>query len=159
MVALAFLDVGVWSPPAWSLICRGSGYYGRGVVVEGEYLKLLVDGRVVTAAYLVRLEEGVVAGWPPEALGGEIFRLVEELSVPMDPGLYFVVGGDRLSHRYVGLVMGGGLLLLRVGEGVSGETLAAHLSRIFEMVSSYGRRVRKSARKSAMSERSSAGAR
>lgn len=125
--------------------------------MEGEYLKLLVDGRVVAAAYLVRLEEGVVAGWPPEALGGEVFRLVEELSLPLVPGLYFVVGGDRLRHRYVGLVMGEGLLLLRVGEGVSGEVLASHLSRIFEVVSSYGRRVRRRARRSVRSESSSAG--
>ena len=127
--------------------------------MEGEYLRLLVDGRVVKAAYLVRLEEGVVAGWPPEALGGEVFRLVEELSVPMNPGLYFVVGGDRLRYRYVGLVMGDGFLLFRVGEGVSGETLAAHLSRIFEMVSSYGRRARRRVRRSASSESRSAGAR
>ena len=114
---------------------------------------------MITAAYLVRLEEGVVAGWPPEALGGEVFRLVEELSVPMKPGLYFVVGGDRLRHRYVGLVLGEGLLVLRVGGGVSGKALAVHLSRIFELVSSYGRRLRRRIKRAAPSDNDRAGAR
>ena len=133
--------------PCRTLFCGVMWYYLVGAGLEGEYLRLLVDGRIVTAAYLVRLEEGLVAGWPPEMLGDEVARLVEELSVPMEPGLYFLVGGNRFKHRYVGLVVNRGIILLRLGEGVPGENLARHLSRIFELLSPQGRRVRMKARR------------
>ncbi len=115
------------------------------MVVPGgpaEFLELLVDGRVVTAAFLIRLEEGVIAYWPPEALDDEAAVTCDALSVPLKPGLYFVVGGDDLSTKYVGLVIGENVLLLRVSEDTPAETLAQGLSRTYMLFKGrgYGRK-------------------
>ncbi len=115
------------------------------MVVPGrpaEFLELLVDGRIVTAVFLIRLEEGVIAYWPPEALDNEAALTCDALSVPLKPGLYFVVGGDDLSTKYVGLVIGENVLLLRVSEDVPAETLAQGLSRVYMLFKEgvYGRR-------------------
>lgn len=97
------------------------------------FLEILVDKEVVYSVYLIRLEEGIVAYWPPEALDDEAVNVGEALSVPLNPGLYFIVGGDKLNHRYIGLVVGKGLLLFRVGERVPLEKFAAKLSQTYTL--------------------------
>ena len=108
-----------------------------------ESLGLLVDGLVVHSAYLVRLEEGIVASWPPGSVDREILGLVESLVVPLEPGLYVVLGGGRLQNRYVGLVVGAGILLLRVGDEVPAEAFAKQLSRICSLLKGYEERVKR----------------
>ncbi len=58
----------------------------------GKILEPLVDGKIVLGAYVVRLEEGIVAGWPA-IYDDELVRIVEYLSTPLEKGLYIVVGG------------------------------------------------------------------
>ena len=104
---------------------------------------LLVDGLVVRAAFLVRLEEGIVASWPPGSVDHEVLRLVDSLVIPLEPGLYIVLGGGRLGSRYVGLVVGAGILLLRVGDEVPAEVFAKQLARIYALLHGYEERLRR----------------
>jgi len=99
--------------------------------VEGGFLELLVDNDFVLAAYLVKFEEGVVAYWPREALDSEAVEIADALVVPLKPGLYVIVGGNRLVYRYVGLVVGKGVLLFRVSARVPVEKFAERLSRTY----------------------------
>ncbi len=55
-------------------------------------LEPLVDGKVVKGAYIVRLEEGLIAGWPI-VYDDELIKIIEQLSIPMENGLYVVIGG------------------------------------------------------------------
>lgn len=95
------------------------------------FLGILVDGSLVKAVYLVKREEGVIAHWPPESLDPEALTVGDNLSIPMRPGLYIVVGGDRLEDKYVGLVMGQGVLLLRFRGGVPVERVGEKLARTY----------------------------
>jgi len=97
------------------------------------FLEILVDREVVHSVFLIRLEEGIVAYWPPDALDDEAINVGEALSVPLNPGLYFIVGGDKLAHRYIGLVVGRGLLLFRVGKHVPLEKFATKLSQTYTL--------------------------
>ncbi len=119
-----------------------------------EFLKLLVDGSVVTAVFLIRLEEGIVAYWPPDALDKEAVLTCDTISVPLKPGLYFVVGGDDLTTKYVGLVVGENVLLLRVSENIPAETLAQGLSRVYMVFKEKGHgRIREAMHKRKRSSR------
>uniref|UniRef100_A0A7J3ZLN1 Uncharacterized protein n=1 Tax=Fervidicoccus fontis TaxID=683846 RepID=A0A7J3ZLN1_9CREN len=95
------------------------------------FLEVLVDGELVKAVFLVKLEEGIVAYWPPYAMDEEARVLEDSLAVPLNPGLYFIIGGDNLFYRYVGLVIGRGILLFRIEHKVSVERLAEKLSRTY----------------------------
>jgi hypothetical protein len=101
------------------------------VARPGEFLEPLVDGEVVLSIYVLRLEEGVVAYWPPDSLDGEALIVSDALSVPLNPGLYFIIGGDTLIYKYMGLVIGSGILLFRVGDRMPVEQLAQKLSRTY----------------------------
>ncbi len=95
------------------------------------YLGLLVDSSIVMAVYLIKLEEGIIAYWPPEELDDEAVMVADFLSVPLRQGLYFIVGGDKLENRYVGLVIGNSVLLFKIGSEVPAEVLAENLSRTY----------------------------
>jgi len=113
-------------------------------VGAAKFLEALVDGDLVKAAYVVKLEEGVVAYWPPGAMDEEVEALEDSLSVPMSPGIYFIVGGGDLVYKYVGLVVGSGMLLFRVGASTPAEKLAEKLSRTYTLFVSGGYSSRKS---------------
>lgn len=95
------------------------------------FLDLLVDNDFVIAAYLIKFEEGIVAYWPKEHMDSEAAEVGDALSLPMKPGLYLIMGGDRLLYRYVGLVIGKGLLLFRVSDKVPLQKFAEKLSKTY----------------------------
>ncbi|MCC6010759.1 MAG: hypothetical protein QW604_02520 [Fervidicoccaceae archaeon] len=95
------------------------------------FLDMLVDNEFVLAVYLVRFEEGIVAYWPKEHFDSEAVEIADALSVPLRPGLYIIVGGDKLMYSYVGLVVGKGVLIFRMGEGVPLEKFAEKISRTY----------------------------
>ncbi len=101
------------------------------MAVKSDFLGLLVDGDLIIGAYVIRLEEGIAYYWPPNAYDREA-RIVEDaLSVPLRPGLYFIVGGDTLIYKYMGLVIGKSVLLFRVSEAMPVERLAEKLSKTY----------------------------
>ena len=95
------------------------------------YLDILVDGSLVKAVYLIKREEGIIAHWPPHSLDAEALAVGENLSVPMRQGLYIVLGGDELLDKYVGLVLGRGVLLLRLASNIPVEEVGERLSRTY----------------------------
>ena len=99
--------------------------------IPASFLQILVDGSLVKAVYLVKREEGIIAHWPPSGLDEEALLVGDNLSIPMRPGLYIVLGGDRLRDKYVGLVMGSGVLLLRFSSGLPVEFIGERLSRTY----------------------------
>ncbi len=103
------------------------------------YLDILVDGSLVKAVYLIKREEGIIAHWPPHSLDAEALAVGENLSVPMRQGLYIVLGGDELLDKYVGLVLGRGVLLLRLASNIPVEEVGERLSRTY-LVFRRGRR-------------------
>ncbi len=98
-----------------------------------KFLSLLVDDKIVKAVFIIKLEEGVVAYWPPEALDDEARSISEALSVPLNPGLYFIIGGNDLLTKYAGLVAGENILLFRVCYEAPAEVLAEGLSRAYNL--------------------------
>ena len=97
------------------------------------FLSLLVDNRVVKAVFIIKLEEGIVAYWPPDALDDEARSISEALSVPLNPGLYFIIGGNDLLTKYAGLVAGENILLFRVCYEAPAELLAEGLSKAYNL--------------------------
>ncbi|MEM0115115.1 MAG: hypothetical protein QXT69_04630 [Fervidicoccaceae archaeon] len=93
----------------------------------------MVDGVIVKAVYLIRLEEGIVASWPPEE-DGEIESIVDLTSVPQREGLYFVIGGDQLQRKYFGIVIKDSILLFKVGEEMQAEKIAEKLSHVYLLI-------------------------
>ncbi|HEU98127.1 MAG: hypothetical protein ACP5I2_02000 [Fervidicoccaceae archaeon] len=96
-----------------------------------EFLSTLVDGTVVKAVYLIRLEEGIVASWPPGEEDGEIESIADLTSVPQRDGLYFVIGGDELKKKYFGIVISDVILLFKVGDEMNAEKIAEKLSNAY----------------------------
>ncbi|AFH42911.1 hypothetical protein IOK49_05545 [Fervidicoccus fontis] len=96
-----------------------------------EFLKSLVDGEIILAVYLLRLEEGIITYWPPEYYDDEIEKISDLTSVPLKEGLYFVLGGDRLKEKYIGLVINKNILLFRVRDDFNAEKIAEKLSSAY----------------------------
>jgi len=96
-----------------------------------DFLSSFVDGNIVVAVYLLRLEEGIVASWPPGEGDREIESIADLTSVPQRDGLYFVIGGDELKKKYFGIVVGESILLFRVKGDVPAEVMAEKLSSAY----------------------------
>jgi len=103
-----------------------------------EVLSLIVDGRVVRAAFVIAYGD-IIAYWPIESMDHEAIKISKFYGIPDAHDLVYLIYGETFYFLYAGVVIRNTVLILRISKailksGISIILLLRTLSRFAKKV-------------------------